>query len=30
VDHTIEQIMELDEYEGRVPPSVYLNQLKEQ
>ena len=30
VDHTIEQIMELDEYVGRVPPSVYLNQLKEQ
>ena len=30
VDHTIDQIMELDEYVGRVPPSVYLNQLKEQ
>ena len=29
VDHTIDEIMELDEYVGRVPPSVYLNQLKD-
>ena len=28
VDHTVDQIMELDEYVGRVPPSVYLNQLQ--
>lgn len=30
IEHTVDDIMELDEYCGRIPPSVYLNQAKEQ
>jgi|TARA_B100000902_G_scaffold267703_1_gene253746 hypothetical protein len=29
-EHTIDQIMELDEYCGRIPPSVYLEQAAQQ